>query len=167
MNIRNATMEDLEILTAIEAACFPPAEAATRESFAKRLAVYPNHFWLLEEDGQVVSFVNGMVTDEPLLRDEMFEDAALHNEDEAWQMIFGVNTLPEYRRRGLAGVLLERAAADARAQGRKGCVLTCKDRLIHYYEKFGYRNEGVSQSVHGGVVWYDMRLTFDKTGDER
>ena len=120
MNIRNATMEDLEILTAIEAACFPPAEAATRESFAKRLAVYPNHFWLLEEDGQVVSFVNGMVTDEPLLRDEMFEDAALHNEDGAWQMIFGVNTLPEYRRRGLAGVLLERAAADARAQGRKG-----------------------------------------------
>ena len=167
MNIRNATMEDLEILTAIEAACFPPAEAATRESFAKRLAVYPNHFWLLEEDGQVVSFVNGMVTDEPLLRDEMFEDAALHNEDGAWQMIFGVNTLPEYRRRGLAGVLLERAAADARARGRKGCVLTCKDRLIHYYEKFGYRNEGVSQSVHGGVVWYDMRLTFDKTGDER
>ena len=167
MNIRNATMEDLEILTAIEAACFPPAEAATRESFAKRLAVYPNRFWLLEEDGQVVSFVNGMVTDEPLLRDEMFEDAALHNEDGAWQMIFGVNTLPEYRRRGLAGVLLERAAADARAQGRKGCVLTCKDRLIHYYEKFGYRNEGVSQSVHGGVVWYDMRLTFGKTGDER
>ena len=167
MNIRNATMEDLDILTAIEAACFPPAEAATRESFAKRLAVYPNHFWLLEEDGQVVSFVNGMVTDEPLLRDEMFEDAALHNEDGAWQMIFGVNTLPEYRRRGLAGVLLERAAADARAQGRKGCVLTCKDRLIHYYEKFGYRNEGVSQSVHGGVVWYDMRLTFGKTGDER
>ena len=167
MNIRNATMEDLEILTAIEAACFPPAEAATRESFAKRLAVYPNHFWLLEEDGQVVSFVNGMVTDEPLLRDEMFEDAALHNEDGAWQMIFGVNTLPEHRRRGLAGMLLERAAADARAQGRKGCVLTCKDRLIHYYEKFGYRNEGVSQSVHGGVVWYDMRLTFDKTGDER
>ena len=167
MNIRNATMEDLEFLTAIEAACFPPAEAATRESFAKRLAVYPNHFWLLEEDGQVVSFVNGMVTDEPLLRDEMFEDAALHNEDGAWQMIFGVNTLPEYRRRGLAGVLLERAAADARAQGRKGCVLTCKDRLIHYYEKCGYRNEGVSQSVHGGVVWYDMRLTFDKTGDER
>ena len=167
MNIRNATMEDLEILTAIEAACFPPAEAATRESFAKRPAAHPTHFWLLEEDGQVVSFVNGMVTDEPLLRDEMFEDAALHNEDGAWQMIFGVNTLPEYRRRGLAGVLLERAAADARAQGRKGCVLTCKDRLIHYYEKFGYRNEGVSQSVHGGVVWYDMRLTFDKTGDER
>lgn len=160
MNIRNATMEDLEILTAIEAACFPPAEAATRESFAKRLAVYPNHFWLLEEDGQVVSFVNGMVTDEPLLRDEMFEDAALHNEDGAWQMIFGVNTLPRYRRQGCAARVMERVIADARAQGRKGCVLTCKDQLIRYYETFGFRNEGVSASTHGGVVWYQMRLTF-------
>ena len=161
MNIRNATMEDLEFLTAIEAACFPPAEAATRESFAKRLAVYPNHFWLLEEDdGTLVSFVNGLVTDEPLLRDEMYADASLHNEHGVWQMVFGVNTLPQYRRRGLAGQVLERVIADARAQGRKGCVLTCKDKLIHYYEKFGFQNEGVSASTHGGVVWYDMRLTF-------
>ena len=167
MRIRTASMADLAAVAAVEGACFPAAEAATEKDFAARLAVYPNHFWLLEEDGKIVSFVNGMVTDEPLLRDEMFENAGLHDEAGAWQMIFGVNTLPAYRRRGLAGLLLQRAADDARAQGRKGCVLTCKDRLIHYYEQFGYRNEGVSQSVHGGVVWYDMRLTFDKTGDER
>lgn len=161
MHIRNATMQDLEALTAVEAACFPAAEAATGEDFAARLAVYPNHFWLLEdEEGTLLSFINGMVTDEPTLRDEMYENAALHQENGAWQMIFGVNTLPSYRRRGLAAQVMERVIADARAQGRKGCVLTCKDRLIHYYEKFGYRNEGVSQSVHGGVVWYDMRLTF-------
>ncbi len=30
-------------------------------------------------------------------------------------------------------------------------ILTCKDRLIHYYEKFGYRNLGLSASVHGGL----------------
>ena len=161
MEIRTAVMADLAAVTAVEAACFPAAEAATERDFAQRLAVYPNHFWLLEEDdGTLVSFINGMVTDEPTLRDEMYENAALHREDGAWQMIFGVNTLPAYRKRGLAGQVLERVIADARAQGRKGCVLTCKDKLIHYYEKFGFRNEGVSESVHGGVVWYDMRLTF-------
>ena len=153
-------MADLAAVAAVEGACFPAAEAATEKDFAARLAVYPNHFWLLEEDGQVVSFVNGMVTDEPLLRDEMYADASLHNEHGAWQMVFGVNTLPQYRRRGLAGQVLERVIADARAQGRKGCVLTCKDKLIHYYETFGFRSEGVSASTHGGVVWYDMRLTF-------
>lgn len=160
MHIRTATMEDLDAVTAVEAACFPAAEAATRDEFAARLAVYPNHFWLLEEDGRLVSFINGLVSDEPTIRDEMFADAAYHNEQGAWQMVFGVNTLPEYRRRGLAGEVMKRVIADARAQGRKGCVLTCKDRLVHYYETFGYRSEGVSASVHGGAVWYDMRLTF-------
>ena len=161
MHIRTASMADLAAVAAVEGACFPAAEAATEKDFAARLAVYPNHFWLLEEDdGTLVSFVNGLVTDEPLLRDEMYADASLHNEHGAWQMVFGVNTLPQYRRRGLAGQVLERVIADARAQGRKGCVLTCKDKLIHYYEKFGFQNEGVSASTHGGVVWYDMRLTF-------
>ena len=132
MRIRTASMADLAAVAAVEGACFPAAEAATEKDFAARLAVYTNHFWLLEEDdGTLVSFVNGLVTDEPLLRDEMYADASLHNEHGAWQMVFGVNTLPQYRRRGLAGQVLERVIADARAQGRKGCVLTCKDKLIH------------------------------------
>ena len=161
MRIRTAVMEDLAAVTAVEAACFPAAEAATERDFAQRLAVYPNHFWLLEEDnGTLVSFINGMVTDEPILRDEMYENAALHREDGAWQMIFGVNTLPDYRRKGCAARVMERVISDARAQGRKGCVLTCKDKLIRYYETFGFRSEGVSASTHGGAVWFDMRLTF-------
>ena len=160
MHIRTATMADLAVLTAIEAACFPLAEAATEKDFAARLAAYPDHFWLLEQNGVVVSFVNGMVTDEPDLRDEMYADAALHDPNGAWQMIFGVNTLPEYRRRGLAEQVLRRVIAGAKARGRKGCVLTCKDALVHYYAKLGFENEGVSASTHGGVVWYAMRLTF-------
>ena len=161
MHIRTATMADLTAVTAVEAACFPAAEAATEKDFADRLAVYPNHFWLLEDDdGTLVSFVNGLVTDELTLRDEMYADASFHNEQGAWQMIFGVNTLPAYRKQGLAGQVLEKVIADAKVQGRKGCVLTCKEKLIHYYEKFGFQNEGVSKSVHGGVIWYDMRLTF-------
>ena len=55
MSIRTATMSDLAALTAIEAACFPAAEAATEADFAKRLAVYPEHFWLLEQDGKTIA----------------------------------------------------------------------------------------------------------------
>ena len=161
MHIRTAVLADLPAVTAVEAACFPAAEAATEADFAKRLAVYPNHFCLMEDDnGSLVSFVNGLVTDEPHLRDEMYADAELHNESGAWQMIFGVNTLPAYRRQGLAEQVLRRVIDDAKAQGRKGCVLTCKEKLLHYYGKLGFVNEGVSQSTHGGVVWYEMRLTF-------
>ena len=40
-------MEDLDAIEAVEAACFPPAEAATNESLTARVATYPDHFWLL------------------------------------------------------------------------------------------------------------------------
>ena len=160
MEIRNATLNDLPAIAAVEAACFPAAEAATAEEFAGRLAQYANHFWLLLEEGELAAFVDGLCTDKADLTDEMYADASLHSETGAWQMIFGVNTVPRCRRRGYAEMLLRRAIADARAQGRKGLVLTCKDRLVHYYAKFGFVSEGVSGSTHGGVVWYQMRLTF-------
>ncbi len=72
------------------------------------------------EDVEKIAAVDGFVTDEKDLRDEMYEDAGLHNENGAWQMIFGVNTLPKYWRRGLAGQLLRQAISDAKKQGRKG-----------------------------------------------
>lgn len=160
MEIRTATMNDLEAIAAVEAECFPAAEAATREEFAERLTYYAEHFWLLFDEGRLIAFVDGMVTDEVDLNDDMYAKAELHNPDGAWQMIFGVNTLPAYREHGYAGKLIEAAINDARAQGRKGLVLTCKDKLLHYYAKFGFVNEGVSGSTHGNVLWYQMRLTF-------
>lgn len=160
MEIRTATMNDLEAIAAVEAECFPAAEAATKDEFAERLAYYAKHFWLLFDEGRLIAFVDGMVTDEADLNDDMYAKAELHNPDGAWQMIFGVNTLPAYREHGYAGKLIEAAINDARAQGRKGLVLTCKDKLLHYYAKFGFVNEGVSGSTHGNVLWYQMRLTF-------
>lgn len=160
MNIRTATTADLAAITQLEAICFPAAEAASEESFAQRLMCYPSHFWLLMDGDTVVSFVNGLVTDEPNLRDEMYDNAALHDENGAWQMIFGVDTHPDYRRRGCAGKLLEHVIGQAKVQGRRGLVLTCKEKLVPYYSKFGFVSEGISQSTHGDVVWYQMRLTF-------
>lgn len=160
MIIRTATMDDLQAVAEVEAECFPAAEAATEEEFAERLKYYGNHFWLMFEEEKLIAFVDGFVTDEADLTDEMYEKAELHNEDGAWQMIFGVNTIPSHRRHGYAGQLIQRAIEDAKVQGRKGLVLTCKDRLVPYYAKFGFKNEGVSESTHGNVVWYQMRLEF-------
>ena len=75
-------------------------------------------------------------------------------------MIFGLNTLPAYRRRGVAAALIETLCAAARAQGRRGVVLTCKEHLLPYYAKFGFCDEGLSVSTHGGAVWHQMRRTF-------
>ena len=91
----------------------------------------------------------------------MFEDSSLHNPNGCYQSIFGLDVIPEYQRQGIAAELMNHLIEDARIKGRKGLILTCKDRLIHYYAKFGYKNLGVSASVHGGAVWYDMLLEFE------
>ena len=160
MNIRKGTMADLDRVAAVEAACFPPAEAATRESFEKRLAAYPDHFLLLFDRDLLIGFIDGMVTEEPDLADAMYDDPSYHSERGAWQMIFGLNTIPERRRQGVAAWLMRAFIEEAEKEHRRGVVLTCKDKLVHYYGKFGFIDEGISASVHGHVVWHQMRLVF-------
>lgn len=160
MPIRHAKMEDLDRLTEIETAGYPPAEGASRKSIQGRLSIYPECFWILEREGKICAFVNGFVTDQPDLTDEMYDDPTLHDSNGAWQMIFSVVTAPEARHTGCASELLRQVTADARTAGRKGIVLTCKDRLVGFYAQFGFVDEGISDSTHGDVVWHQMRLTY-------
>lgn len=158
--IRKGTKEDAEILSKVEATCFPPNEAATSKEIQERLDVYANHFLLLFEEDRLISFIDGFCTNQRDLTDEVYSDASMHDEDGDWQMVFGLNTLPDYQRKGNAAKIMNAMIDLARQEKRKGLVLTCKDRLVPYYSKFGFKNEGVSSSVHGGVVWYQMRLEF-------
>ena len=136
MIIKYASKEDVEAISAVERECFPPSEAATEKEFIERVKHYGNHFWLMYEAEKLIAFVDGFVTDEYDLTDEMYENASMHNENGAWQMIFGVNTRPEYRRCGYAKELIKKAILDAREQNRRGLVLTCKESLVPYYSKF-------------------------------
>lgn len=158
--IRQVMPEDLDAVARVEAICFPEAEAAPRASFSQRIRTFPESFLVAEKDGEIVGFINGCATDERTICDEMFEDAGYHKQDGAYQSIFGLDVAPEWQHRGLAGRLMESLIEDARKRGRRGLILTCKEHLIGFYERFGYRNMGISGSVHGGAVWYDMILEF-------
>ena len=161
MEIRHATKHDISAISEVEAKCFPPSEAASEKAFTGRIENYGNHFWLMYENDKLIAFVDGFVTDESDLTDKMFADATMHNENGAWQMIFGVNTLPEYRNNGYASELLRRAVDEAKEQGRKGVVLTCKDKLLPFYARLGFVDEGVTdKSTHGNAVWHQMRIIF-------
>ena len=160
MKIRHAVPADLNELARIEEVSYPKAEGASKESIRARMAAFPECFWLLEENGKVLGFINGMATDDADLADEMYDHAGLHNPTGKWQMLFSVVTAPEYRNQGVAGRIMERVIADTKARGQQGIVLTCKERLLPFYAKFGFENEGVSGSTHGDVMWYQMRLAF-------
>lgn len=158
MNFRNATIGDLQAISAVENICFPAAEAASAAAFEKRLRVFSGHFWLLEDEGQLVGYINGMVTNHITINDAMFEHAELHDENGAWQSVFGLAVLPQFRKKGYAGKLIDHLIEKAKEQKRAGITLTCKKHLVAYYEKFGFTNRGISQSTHGGATWHDMVL---------
>ena len=155
ITIRTATPADLDAICTLEDKTFPPAEAGTRAAFIYRIHAFPERFLLAEKDGQLVGMVNGCLSDLPVIADELFEETG-HDPKGRNQMIFGLATDPAWQRQGIAALLMETLIAQCRREGRENMVLTCKERLIHYYEKFGYQNRGVSASVHGGAVWYDM-----------
>ncbi len=159
-NFRTAQLSDLDRVTEIEYICFPAEQAATRAAFEQRIKTFPSHFILLEHEGTPVGFVNGAVLDARYIEDEMYERTDSHNEQGAYQSVYGLDVLPEYRGRGLAHKLMAQLIDQAKKEGRRGVTLTCLDEKIGFYETMGFKNEGVSDSSHGGVVWNNMILEF-------
>ena len=139
MNIRSASMQDIEEISAIENECFPPEQACTREQFQQRLTYYPEHFWLLEKDGEIISFVDGFCTDEETLTDEMYEKAEMHNEAGKVQMIFGVNTLPAYRKKGYGSQLIQKVIKDILKKDKNAIIeLHAQYDKQEFYQKLGF-----------------------------
>lgn len=160
IKIRQATIEDLDSIAKVESICFPLTEAATRESFNQRVNTFSKSFFVAEIDEKIIGFINGAIINGTVIYDELYEDSTLHIPDGDYQTIFGLDVIPDYRNIGVAAQLMNYMIEVSKLAGRKGLILTCKDKLIHYYEKFGYVNKGISKSVHGGAKWYDMILDF-------
>ena len=158
LKIRTATLNDIDVITNIEAICFPASEAASRDSFIDRVSTFANGFYLAELGGQVIGFVNGALTNKTHIEDEFFESMSNHDDDGKNFVIFGLDVLPDFQHNGYARKLMTYLIQECTSKGLNRIILTCKDHLIDYYSSFGYINQGVSDSVHGGAQWYDMYL---------
>ena len=158
--IRTAQPEDLKQISFIETVCFPASEAADEKKIKSRIQKFPEHFLVLTENQKIIGFINGLVCDSPVLSDDMFENAELHQESGAYQMILSLAVSPEYQHKGYGKKLLKAMTASAKLQNRRGVTLTCKEQLVPFYAESGFVNQGRSASVHGGFEWYEMRMLF-------
>lgn len=154
MIIRKVEPKDIDALVRLENLCFPKEEAASRETFEYRISAFPESFYVAVENDEIIGIVNGCVTDSPTISDDLFEGG--HNPKGKNQTIFGLLVDPKHQRQGIAAKLMYHIMDAAKQAGREKMILTCKEHLVRYYEGFGYVNRGVSESTHGGAVWYDM-----------
>lgn len=156
--------EEGEYAVYVEQICFPPNEACTREEILDRISAAPEVFLLAidRETGKIAGYLNGIATNEKDFRDEFFSEAStLHDPDGSTVMLLGLDVMPEYRLKGLARELVRIYSQREKARGRKRLLLTCVEDKIDMYKKFGFKYMGVSASVYGGVVWYDMDIMLD------
>lgn len=160
VNIRVAQKEEWKKIADIERICFPPAEAACEETIFERVNTFVENFFVAESDGKIIGYVGGGTTDTPHLPDEMYHNVKLHKPEGKYQTVFSLAVLPEYQNFGIGGKLLKKILEESKKRQKYAVILTCKDYRVHYYEKFGFRNYGVSDSNHGKATWYDMRAIF-------
>lgn len=158
IDIRNADITDLDSIVFVESNCFPKEVMATKEMFKKRLEAYPENFFVGYVNSEIVGIVNGCVTNQKTITDDLYDDVTTNIKNGNYQVVFGLAVLPKYQGKGIASSLLKHYENYAKTNNRNGVILTCKEELISFYQKRGYKNLGVSESVHGSKVWYDMIL---------
>ena len=78
---RNIKQNEAEEAAEIERICFPPNEACSKKHMKDRVAGIADLFLVAidKENGKMAGFLNGLATDEVVLKDEFFTDAGLHN----------------------------------------------------------------------------------------
>ncbi len=142
----------------IEQLCFPPEEACSPEHMRERIEAAPELFLAAidRETGEIAGFLNGLATDETEFRDEFFTDVSLYEPDGKVIMLLGLDVLPAYRGQGLARQLVREYVRRSENEGRERLILTCLESKVPMYEKFGFVDDGISQSVWGGEEWHAM-----------
>lgn len=161
IKIEKAKAEDLHEIAKIEAICFPEAEACGYEEFVKRYEVFGENFLVARKEDKIVGFINGNETSQLFLPDCFYSDASLHDAEGIYMSVFGIDVLPAFQHQGIASMLMHGYIDLAKEKGKQGIILTCKDRLLPFYEKLGYQKLQDSASTHGGAKWNDMFLEID------
>ena len=161
--IISVNFNDLDNVYRIENDCFPSSEAAPKNVILKRIETLPSDFFLVSTvNDEVVGFVNATTTNNKFITDDLYEEHYSHKVMGKYLAIMSLAVSDKFQHQGIAASLMNSVLKNAMSNGLEGAVLTCKKELIHYYERFGFENKGVSESCHGGSTWYDMVFIFNK-----
>jgi len=159
ITLRNVKESDIERLLIIENEGFTKEEAATKEAFLERIALIRDTFIVAEKEGKVIGYVNGPIIPSPYITDDLFKSIRQNPHTGGFQSILGLAVAKDARNEGIANLLMDKLKKIVIENKREGITLTCKDELISFYKKLGFKNHGLSESQHAGTDWYNLIYT--------
>lgn len=159
--------DDIDQIMQIENAGFTADEAASKTAMMDRIRTLSDSFIVaINETDCPIGYVVGPIISKRYLSDDLFESTRPNQPFGGYQSILSFTVAPGYRNCQIGSKLLSVLEQQCRLQNRKGITLTCLESLIPYYKKHGYQLEGLSESQHAGVAWYNMVLELDDTPNE-
>ena len=160
INIRIVNEQDLDRCFEIESVSYSGDEAATKDKILKRIKTYPEGFIVLENDNEIIGFINSGATHKVELSDEEFKELVGHDPEGKHIVILSVVIHPDYQGKGMASKLMSSFIDKMKALGKTDIFLICQPGLVDMYAGYGFVNLGESSSSHGGMSWNEMSLSL-------
>lgn len=160
IRLRNALRPDLQRCYEIERLSYSKEEAASKSNMQKRLIQFPQGFLLLENDKEIIGFINSGACHEVQLSDENFKEMLGHDNKGKYIVVMSVVVHPHYQKQGFVSLLMKKFIEDMQNLKKEEIFFICKKELIPMYEKYGFKDLGESSSTHGGVAWNEMSLSL-------
>lgn len=126
---------DLVALSRLKDAVYPPKPGAVWEGASREWAAPMWGVFVRDDSGSLVSYTG-------VIRREGTHDG----EPISIGGVGGIATHPEHRGRGYASIGMGRAIDFLTGEGADFALLVCRDELVDYYEKLGWR------LFHGDLV---------------
>ena len=160
MNIRTVDKKDLDRCFEIESVSYSGDEAATKEKILKRINTYPEGFIIIENNKEIMGFINSGAAHKIELSDEEFKELIGHDPKGKNIVIMSVVVHPDYQGKGIASMLMKRFVKIMKALDKTNIYLICQTELIDMYAKYGFVYLRESDSDHGGMSWHEMLLNL-------
>ena len=160
IKIRIVNKQDLDRCFEIESVSYSGDEAASEDKILNRIKTYPEGFIVLENNREIIGFINSGATQKVELSDEEFKELIGHDPEGKHIVILSVVIHPDYQGKGMASKLMNSFIDKMNALGKIDIFLICQSELVDMYARYGFVNLGISDSDHGGMSWNEMSLSL-------
>lgn len=161
--VNHPTLSDLAGIMAIEQAVFAEGVADTVDVMQQRIEYAPETFFVARDEAhQILGYIAGSALNQRYITDDLFKKISANSLNPEYLLVLGLAVSPHAQGQGIAQRLLASFEQKAQLYQARAVSLTCLEHLIVFYEKHGYRNEGVAASQHGNQVWYNLVKEISK-----